>query len=74
VPNTNEPLSFRCPKCQHDGCLLVVKSLTIMTWTCERCRHTWATSMESLPQDVQARIPDALESVGKADSRQHPRK
>jgi hypothetical protein len=30
--------------------------------------------MESLPEDVQARIPDALERIGKADRRQHPRK
>ena len=50
----------RCPKCQHEGSLLVVKSLTIMTLTCAACRHTWATELKSLPPDVQAHIPDAL--------------
>ena len=60
VPNTNRPLPFQCPKCQHEGCLLIVKSLTVMTWTCDSCRHTWATDMASLPDDVQKRIPQAL--------------
>ena len=61
VPNTNRPLHFVCPKCHHDGCLLVVKSLTVMTWTCDGCGHTWATDMQHLPPEIQARVPDALE-------------
>ena len=61
MPNTNRPLHFVCPKCHHDGCMLVVKSLTVMTWTCEYCGHTWATDMEHLPPEIQARVPDALE-------------
>ena len=61
MPNTNRPLHFVCPRCQHDGCLLVVKSLTVMTWTCERCRHTWATDMQHLPPDIQSRVPDAID-------------
>lgn len=60
VPNTNRPLPFLCPKCQHDGCMLIVKSLTVMTWTCDHCGHTWATEMEHLPPEIQARVPDAL--------------
>ena len=63
MPNTNRPLHFVCPKCQHDGCLLVVKSLTVMTWTCESCRYTWATDMQSLPPDIQARVPDAIDHL-----------
>ena len=66
VPNTNEPLPIQCPKCHYDGCLLVVKSLTVMTVTCVSCRHTWATDLGSLPQDVQARVPHALDHL-------HPR-
>ena len=65
VPNTNEPLPIRCPKCHYDGCLLVVKSLTVMTVTCVSCRHTWATDMQSLPAAVQERVPDAIDHLVK---------
>ena len=61
MPNTNQPLPFHCPKCHHDGCMLLVKSLTVMTWTCDGCRHMWATDMQQLPPEIQARVPDALE-------------
>ena len=63
MPNTNQPLPIECPKCHYDGCLLVVKSLTIMTCTCVQCRHTWATEMASLPQEVQKRIPEAIDRL-----------
>ena len=63
MPNTDRPLPIECPKCHYDGCLLVVKSLTVMTVTCVRCRHTWATGMESLSPDIQARIPSAIERM-----------
>ena len=53
-----------CPKCHHQGCVLLVKSLTVMTCTCANCAHVWATELESLPADVQARIPDALRDLG----------
>ena len=62
-PNTNRPLPIECPKCHYDGCLLVVKSLTVMTVTCVHCRHTWATEMTSLPPDVQERIPKVLQDL-----------
>jgi len=63
MPNTDRPLPIECPKCHYDGCLLVVKSLTVMTVTCVSCRHTWATDVASLPVDVQARVPDAVERL-----------
>ena len=63
MPNTNQPLPIECPKCHYDGCLLVVKSLTIMTCTCVQCRHTWATEMASLPEEVQKRIPEAIDHL-----------
>ena len=63
VPNTNRPLPIPCPRCQHVGSLLVVKSTTVMMLTCTNCRHTWATDMASLPQDIQEKIPDALRDL-----------
>ena len=41
--------------------MLIVKSLTVMTWTCEYCGHTWATDMEHLPPEIRSRVPAALE-------------
>ena len=54
VPNTGRPLPIQCPKCQHEGCVLLVRSLTVMTCTCAKCGHAWATELASLPPDVQA--------------------
>ena len=74
MPNTNQPLPIECPKCHYDGCLLVVKSITIMTLACAQCRHTWATELNALPPEVQVRVPDALaHSSGETDRRRHPR-
>ena len=61
LPNTNRPLPITCPKCQHEGSTLVVKSLSIMTVACATCGHTWATEMDVLPPDIQAKVRVVLE-------------
>jgi len=53
MPNTDRPLPIECPKCQHVGSKLRVKSLTVMTITCASCGHTWAADLPSLPPDIQ---------------------
>jgi len=53
VPNTERPLPIKCPKCQHVGGKLRVRSLTVMMVTCENCSYTWATDLPSLPEDIQ---------------------
>jgi len=63
VPNTNRPLPIQCPKCQHNGSRLVVRSLTVMSLTCAKCGHFWAADMESLPPEIQEKIPDALRDL-----------
>ena len=63
VPNTNRPLPIQCPKCQHNGSRLVVRSLTVMSLTCANCGHFWATDMKSLPPEIQEKIPDALRDL-----------
>jgi hypothetical protein len=63
VPNTNSPLPIQCPKCQHNGSRLVVRSLTVMSLTCANCGHFWATDLESLPLEIQEKIPDALRDL-----------
>ena len=63
VPNTNRPLPITCPKCQHVGSILRVRSTTVMMLTCASCGHTWATEMASLPPEIQAKIPDALRDL-----------
>jgi hypothetical protein len=50
------PLPIPCPKCEHTGCALVVKSITIITVTCISCTHTWATRLEWLPDDLQPTV------------------
>ena len=46
------PLPIPCPKCQHVGSMLLIKSITVMTLKCDSCRHTWATDLASLPPDI----------------------
>jgi hypothetical protein len=60
MPNTGRPLPVPCPKCQHTGCRLVVRGVTVMTMTCAQCNHTWATLIEPLPPDIQARVRATL--------------
>jgi transcription elongation factor Elf1 len=60
MPKTNRPLPIRCPKCNHKGCTLVVKSRTVMTVQCGNCRHSWATDRETLPGDIQAKVDAVL--------------
>ena len=56
VPNTNQPLPIRCPKCHYEGCMLMVRSLTVITVICANCRHTWAAALECLPPDIQEKV------------------
>jgi len=68
MPNTDRPLPVRCPTCEHLGALLVVKSSTVMTATCARCRHTWATDLLTLPPEIQTRVTDVLRKIDLDDS------
>ena len=56
MPNTHLLLPIRCPKCQHVGSTLLVRSATAITSTCVKCGHQWATDAMSLPEDVQAAV------------------
>jgi hypothetical protein len=56
MPNSGRPLSILCPKCHRNGCRLVVKSFSVMTVTCAKCGHTWASLIESLPPDIQEKV------------------
>jgi Zn ribbon nucleic-acid-binding protein len=56
VPNSNKPLPIYCPKCNHNGSMLIVQSLTVIMVKCDDCRHTWATDLESLPDEVQEKV------------------
>ena len=53
-------LPIECPKCHHEDCVIVVKSITVVTCTCGTCSHTWATDIASLRDDIQKRIDEAL--------------
>jgi hypothetical protein len=63
MPNTNNPLPIQCPKCQHDGSRLVVKSISVMTLTCAGCAHTWATRIDWLPADIQEKVHAILPTL-----------
>ena len=63
MPNTNRPLPIPCPKCQHLGSKLVVKSLTVMTLTCGSCGHFWATEFDWLPIEIQEQVTKTLRHI-----------
>jgi len=56
LPNTGQPLPILCPKCQHLGCRLVVKSLSVMTCSCAACDHTWASEIDALPREISEKV------------------
>lgn len=56
MTNTSRPLPLQCPKCEHTGCALVVKGITIITVTCVGCAYTWAMRLDFLPDDVQPTV------------------
>ena len=61
MPNTNTPLPIECPKCHQDGCLLVVRSATIILAKCVTCDHSWAADLDSLPNEVQQKVDAVLD-------------
>ena len=63
MPNTHQPLPIQCPKCDHSGGRLVVKSATVMTVTCDGCGHFWAIPFELLPPEIQDKVFDALREL-----------
>ena len=63
MPDTGRPLPIPCPKCQHESCVLVVKSLTVMTCQCDKCHHTWAIALETLPADIQQKVRLAVRDL-----------
>jgi Zn ribbon nucleic-acid-binding protein len=66
VPNTGNAVPIVCPECHYDGCMVVVRSLTVIMVKCVSCRHTWAAELNHLPEEiqlkVQAVVPDDLEN------------
>lgn len=60
MPNINRHLPLQCPKCQHVGCTLLAKGITIITVTCASCAHTWATRLDFLPDDIQGTVSAIL--------------
>jgi len=61
MPNTNTPLPIVCPECHYDGCMLVVRSLTVIMVKCVRCRHEWATDFDSLTPEIQQKVDEVLQ-------------
>jgi hypothetical protein len=63
MPNTNNPLPIRCPKCHHGGGKLVAESLSVLTVTCASCHHTWATDLSVLSPEIQQKIHVAVRNI-----------
>ena len=61
MPNTNNPLPIVCPACQYDGCMLVVRSRTVIMVKCVRCRHEWATDFDNLTPEIQQKVDEVLQ-------------
>jgi len=60
VPNTDSALPLVCPECHHDGCTLVVRSLTVIMVKCVSCQHPWAAELDNLSEEVQLKIHAVL--------------
>jgi hypothetical protein len=58
MPNTNRPLPIVCPECHYDGCMLVVRSLTVIMVKCVSCRHEWATDFDNLTPEIQQKVDE----------------
>jgi hypothetical protein len=56
MADRTRPLPLQCPKCEHTGCALVVKGITIITVTCVGCAYTWATRLDVLPDHIQPTV------------------
>ena len=61
MPNTDNPLPIVCPECHYDGCMLVVRSLTVIMVKCVSCRHTWATELDNLSEEIQLKVHAVLQ-------------
>jgi hypothetical protein len=42
------------------GCIIVVKSITVMMVKCADCRHTWATDLDRLHNELQDKVRAVL--------------
>jgi Zn ribbon nucleic-acid-binding protein len=56
MANTDTPLPIVCPQCHYDGCMLVVRSLTVVMVKCVSCRHEWATDFDTLPAETKQKV------------------
>jgi Zn ribbon nucleic-acid-binding protein len=61
VPNTDNPLPIACPKCHHNGSMLIVQSLTVIMVKCADCLHTWAADLDGLPSEIQEKVRGVLQ-------------
>ena len=53
-------LPLRCPKCEHEGATVVVRSYTVVTLVCRTCPHTWSTEIAALPEAVYKQLPPVV--------------
>ena len=56
MSNNDTPLPIACPECHYDGCMLVVRSLTVIMVKCVSCCYTWAAELDDLSEEIQLKI------------------
>ena len=58
MPTPEGSIHLPCPDCGHPEALLVSRSRTVLTVSCNGCQYTWASNVPGLPdavlKDVQA--------------------
>lgn len=60
MPNTNDPsFSIRCPECRRDQGTVLITSVTVVTFRCAGCAHTWAADIEFLSPEIRKKIAAA---------------
>jgi Zn ribbon nucleic-acid-binding protein len=57
---TDNPLPIVCPECHYDGCMVVVRSRTVIMVQCVSCRHSWAAELDHLSEEIQLRVQAVL--------------
>jgi hypothetical protein len=62
-------LPLLCPHCDYEGAYLQVTSRTVLTASCARCSHSWATDISALSEDVRR---EAQVIVLRRDHLYHP--
>ena len=56
-------LPLHCPKCDHDGALLRIRSTTVLTVNCADCTHSWSVDIGALPPEIEEQVMTVIVKI-----------